>query len=319
MNSVLQTAFCALLLGLLTPILCAQQQAVERFELQPAIEASTIHAAPSDSADTPDEWLTVLSWNIKMLPRITFIEPPRARAKALAKKLAQLDYDVLLLQESFNAQGRRKMLRGLRDNYPHRVGPANYRFFSIKTNSGLWVLSKYPVKEVDEIQFSEFANFDNKMARKGALMVEVDWNGKPVHFIVTHQNAGGPLDLRLRQSAEIKHQLMERYSTDSIPLFVAGDFNINGRPNGGLEPLVDTLGLPYQHPTNWGDSRHGVDYIFYDLKNHSDWGVEIRKHRYRGSWKNNGVKPGVGHWLSDHPAISAHIHVRDFKPYPKLK
>src|SRR5690606_10052649 len=97
----------------------------------------------------------------------------RKRANAIGEKLVNSDYDILVLQEAFHAGARRRLRNKLKSEFPYENGPAFRKVFSLKTSSGVWMLSKYPIKELGKVRFRQKFGFDNKMARKGALMVEI--------------------------------------------------------------------------------------------------------------------------------------------------
>jgi sphingomyelin phosphodiesterase len=131
-----------------------------------------------------DSELKILSWNIYMLPPFAYMTNKRARAKAIGDYLHTSDYDIAILQEAFKHGARRMIKRRTKQSFPYRKGPANIRYITIfRTNSGIWILSKHPIEKLGVTKFKQKAGFDNKMARKGALMVEMEKEGKKYHFV----------------------------------------------------------------------------------------------------------------------------------------
>lgn len=189
-----------------------------------------------------DEELKILSWNIYMLPPFAYMTNKRARAKAIGDFLNTSDYDIAILQEAFKHGARRMIKRRTKQSFPYRKGPANIRYITIfRTNSGIWMLSKHPIEKLGVTKFKQKAGFDNKMARKGALMVEMEKNGKKYHFVGTHLNAGGPIEVRRSQVVQIK-ELVEKHEKENVPVIIAGDFNINIKSD--TYPFVlETLGV----------------------------------------------------------------------------
>ena len=120
--------------------------------------------------------LKILSWNIFGLP--TYISPKglAVRSKYIAEYLRDADFDIVIFQEAFTSKSRGIIREILRDSFPYEIGPANEKTFGLRLNSGLWIISKVPLKFISEIQFSYSSGFD-MFSRKGAIMVEGIHNG----------------------------------------------------------------------------------------------------------------------------------------------
>jgi len=219
--------------------------------------------------------LKVLSWNIYMLPPLIFFNGKQKRARAIGQLLMDSDYDVIVFQEAFHHGARRKIKHWLKETYPHRVGPANIHYVSLRASSGVWILSKVPIKKVETICFKERWGFDNRMARKGALMVEGEKNGQPFQVIGTHLNAGGPAAVRLSQVRAIRDELMLPFQKENVPQIICGDFNIEKKTNTYDEmmkilkaedgELFSDKKETYGANNDMNASKRGgiIDYIFY--------------------------------------------------------
>jgi len=146
-------------------------------------------AQPADALPATGK-LKVLSWNIYMLP--SFLGRGTAsRAEAIGNLLASSDYDVIVFQEAFDATSRKIISRLLQPAFLFEAGPANQKPFSFKTNSGIWIFSKYPIRNSASIIFKTRMGID-AFSRKGALLAEIEVRGQRVQIIGTHlQNAGG--------------------------------------------------------------------------------------------------------------------------------
>lgn len=239
------------------------------FVLPENVSAQTAQTVldPNDRTDS----LKLLSWNIYMLPPVIKVTGKRKRARAIGEKLVNSDYDILVLQEAFHAGARRMIKHRLKDKYPYENGPAFRKFFSLKTSSGIWMLSKYPIKELGKIRFRQKAGFDNKMARKGALMIEMDKDGQKFHIVGTHLNAGGSLDIRASQVRQIKNELIDVYHTPGTPLIVAGDFNISKFDPNGLDSMLTILEMEDYELD--GDQKYTFDFTLNDLGDGKSKGV----------------------------------------------
>ncbi len=181
-----------------------------------------LKAAPADSIAPP---LRVLSWNIYMLPKFAKITGKRQRAALIAMKMKAEQVDILVFQEAFLEDARRILRNELRAFFPYEYGPANEKF-SIKTNSGIWVLSKVPLKVLEEIDYTECVGFDDCFARKGALLLEgrTGRSSQPFQLLGTHLQAGGPPAVRQSQLDELRN-LLDRHRRPGMPQVICGDMN----------------------------------------------------------------------------------------------
>lgn len=190
-----------------------------------------------------DHELRILSWNIQMLPRMLFriSRGPIRRSKLIPRHIIDDQIDIIVFQEAFDPRARRLLRKRLEDTYPYMVGPANPAGFRLKTNSGIWILSKIPLTHLEEIDYKDCEG-DDCLARKGALLVEAEWNGKKIQVLGTHLNAGGPEWIRENQYKEIR-ELVEKHKKEDVPQFLCGDFNTS-KWNGSLySKMVSTLGV----------------------------------------------------------------------------
>lgn len=199
---------------------------------QPSIAQNPTAAVSQD--------LEILSWNIYMLPRFARITGKRQRARAISEELKNSPYHILVFQEAFLGDARRLIRRGLADEFPYEYGPANQKF-SIRTNSGIWILSRLPLKELGEIAFSECAGFDDCMARKGALLCEGEWQGQTFQVLGTHLQAGGPDAVRHGQYSEIQ-QLLANNRRPEVPQIICGDMNTRREDRANYSHMIQTLG-----------------------------------------------------------------------------
>jgi endonuclease/exonuclease/phosphatase family metal-dependent hydrolase len=271
--------------------------------------------------DASPQKLKLLSWNIFMLPG-GFTHLNGRRADAIGHVLASSDYDIVVFQEAFCPLARRKIRRLLESRFPYQAGPANRKLFSLKTNSGLWIFSRYPILSHQSIVFKNRQGLD-ALSRKGALLVEVDINGKSVQIAGTHlQNSGGPW-IRHAQCVEFYERLLKPNRKGGIPQIICGDFNINKNSSdtsyhfmlASLDATDCDLGgeihCTYDRPGNdlqveKGSGRDLIDYILF---------------RENGSWidsTRSQVKVIRKRWhsrhedLSDHYAMEAQIYFTNF-------
>ncbi len=257
--------------------------------------------------------LKVLSWNIYMLPPLIFFNGKRKRARAIGQLLAESDYDIIVFQEAFHRGARRELKRCLQEDYLYKIGPANRRYISLRVSSGVWILSKIPIKKVENICFKERSGFDNRMARKGALMIEGEKNGQAFQIIGTHLNSGGTPELRLSQVRAIWDELMLPFQKENVPQIICGDFNIKKGTNTYKEmmnilkaedgKLHSTPNTTYE-PTNDMNKtqrEHIIDYIFYKNNGKNTLSTIRKVPKIQYQWNKNHKD------LADHNPVEIKI------------
>jgi len=184
--------------------------------------------------------LKILSWNIYLLPYLSLWNSNRSRAKAIARELNTSDYHVIVFQEAFSSSCRQILSKSLSDEYPYQYGPANPNYTPLRTNSGLWVVSKIPLTKIQEIQFSGSKGYD-AVARKGAVLFEGLFMDAPFQLVVTHLQADNSCLLREKQCLEIKEQLLNAHYRKEVPQLICGDFNIDMNDQGNYQQMLQTL------------------------------------------------------------------------------
>lgn len=252
-----------------------------------------------------------------MLPPLAKFTGKQRRAKRIGDLLKDSDFHIVVFQEAFHAAARRKIRRRMRDKYPYELGPANRRWYSLKTNSGVWILSKIPLKTIAELDFDYCEGIDC-WSRKGALLAEGDFQGKTFQILGTHLEAGGPREKRVDQYKELD-SLFTQFRKDGVPQIAAGDFNTKKfKDTTWYNQLTDILGMedgPLLSEQKFssdsyvndikiqrGDKKKKgvIDFIFYGSN-----GVPASINRYvrmpRWQWSKHRKD------LSDHFAIEAQI------------
>jgi len=168
--------------------------------------------------------LHILSWNIAMLPIFDFVQVRSGRAERIGSALQHKDFDLILFQEAFTFKARRDIYRNLRKQYPYQYGPANTGT-AIRINSGLWILSRIPLKVIREHQFSASRGLD-WISRKGAILLQGEVNSQLFQIIGTHLDSN-EIDpaVRFAQLNELNDNLIKPFSNPEIPMIICGDFN----------------------------------------------------------------------------------------------
>ncbi len=222
--------------------------------------AHSNHVSDSTSyfTKTSINQLKILTWNIYMLPYCSLIHGNCKRARMIADQLSGSDYDIIVFQEAFNFRARNILRRRLFKSFPHMYGPANMPFFSIRFNSGVWVISKIPLEKIEEIEYTHRYGVD-AFARKGAVMFEGIWNGQKFQLIGTHLQSDSPDEIRQGQCREMTSRLLEKHFKNQVPQIICGDFNIETADSDNYHYLLKTLNA--DNGTFYGEIQTSFDEI----------------------------------------------------------
>ena len=186
--------------------------------------------------------LKILSWNIYLVPWPIHRSLQNERAQIIGTDLAKSDYDVILFQEVFSKEYHDLIWSGLKGSFPYETELFKNSGFFTLAGSGLWVVSKTPVKYLEHIFFDKCSGTDC-FASKGAQLVEVQVKGQAVQFLNTHVQAwsGDKNDLiRISQFTQMRH-LLEKHKREGVAQVIVGDMNTNYRDKLRVGQLLATL------------------------------------------------------------------------------
>jgi endonuclease/exonuclease/phosphatase family metal-dependent hydrolase len=259
---------------------------------------------------TTSKGLRILSYNIKMLPRV--LKRPHhyliKRAPLIPKYIIEENPDIVVFQEAFDGKADRILKRKLKANYPYMLGPLNKKA-GFKINGGVLICSKYPLKQLGTIQYSQCDDFDC-WARKGAMLVEVTDGTHTFQIAGTHMNGGGSVTLKTSQYREMGN-LVKEFARPGVPQFCVGDYNTSnlepqyynalvanldaedGPISGDLNVTNDHLNNDMEEDFNPKD-RNIIDYILY------------RPNGVRPQKITRTIKQYCEQWSKDHCDLSDH-------------
>ncbi|MBS1617599.1 MAG: sphingomyelin phosphodiesterase [Bacteroidetes bacterium] len=235
-------------------------------------------AGSADSIPTGKNELHILTYNVKFLPAILVSQHhhPIKRAKYIPQALIADTVDVIVFEEAFDATARLRLIRGLKKEFPYITGPANKKA-SFKYCSGVFMASRYPMRELDEVQYKECISYDC-MARKGGLISEVTLpGGRQIQIIGTHIQAPGEDSIKIHQLYQLR-RMMDKYKRANVPQLACGDFNACRADKPLYDTLIHILGgldgpicgdqqcsSDHQHNDmeHYGPDQNLVDYLLY--------------------------------------------------------
>ncbi len=266
--------------------------------------------APIPASAPVGETLKILTWNLHFLPTINPFAGTPARARAIAHAIATEDPGIVVMQEAFLGRARKQIRNLLRLRYPYAIGPFNNSPGSLMANSGVWLLSKVPLDSLGSIQFDDCAGADC-LARKGALMVQGAWQGRPFQLITTHLQAEGHADIRLRQMQQIEQQLIAPRRVADAPLFLCGDFNTDIRDAADYHDMLQCLDAEDGQPScelqhSYEDSTNGKMLLDYVLLRHCE-SLRVERRILPKAY----MPDDAGEELSDHLPLVAEVRLWD--------
>ena len=126
---------------------------------------------------TENDTIKIVSWNIKMVPKVLglFTKSARKKQKDRAPRIIQYlnntDFDIVILQELFDQSISKKFSQDLSINYPYILSPIK-EGFTLKITSGVMILSKYPYELIAHEIFNVSKKTDNS-AQKACSLIKV--------------------------------------------------------------------------------------------------------------------------------------------------
>lgn len=136
--------------------------------------------------------IKIMSLNVAQLPWPLGIKDRSKRMNEVTKLLKNMAEkpDIVCFQEAFTSTVRSIVKKNLKDVYPYiypdtRIGR---KLFGV--NSGLMILSKYPIEKKLLYTYKNHLG-DGNFTRKGVMGIKVNLNdGLPLYVFTTHMQAG---------------------------------------------------------------------------------------------------------------------------------
>jgi len=193
----------------------------------------------------------ICSWNIQE----NFWYGSARKRRNILYHISCLDTDVLCLQEAFEPQILRAILHNktIRDKFPYFLSGDMKNKYIIGENSGLLVLSRYPLHFID---FKELpgAIFPDCMATKGVLYFTVG----DLNCAVTHLQSGSPV-IAKKQLQFVMAQSPFSGGSGGSGAADANNFIILGDLN--LDNAETILGVERNNSEYTHSSERIIDYI----------------------------------------------------------
>lgn len=260
----------------------------------------------------PKHELKILSWNIYMLPAAANLSKSitksnkKERVEQIAELMNASEYQIIVFQEAFHIPSRKKLAKNLEEKFPYQYGPLNKGF--IKTNSGIFIVSKIPLKQLDKIQYKD-CNSSDCLARKGAGIFEGEINGKKFQILATHLNSTKEQEIRELQYAQLYTELLKPYEKEGVIQIICGDLNTRQTQLEAYQSMLKKLDATDIKTS--GKRKHTtvsdkviIDYILLRKNNAV---VEIIDKKIRKFIAKTEVIDKLQGTLSDHLAVELFI------------
>lgn len=189
--------------------------------------------------------LKVVSWNVFLRPGI-LKDKQLERVDSIAASLLGMDGDVIALQEVFHKKSRKRLIEALSKSYPYHTEMGKKSIWGVP--SGNCIFSKDSIQSAQFIYYKRAMKAD-KLAKKGAIAVEIDHLGKSFCIYSTHLQAGGGMEgaqIRASQIDELGEMADNNHHSTAI---FAGDFNVKYKDTL-YEYIAATLNTINLDPSN---------------------------------------------------------------------
>jgi len=254
--------------------------------------------------------LKILTWNIYSLPFIINNSKRIERAEGLVESLKHLDYDIVVLQETFHKKSFKIIEEGLKQAYPYQV-KANRKSGFLKYHHGIFIISKLPAKVLGTITYKNCKGSDC-LAKKGAILIELEKDGQIFQVLGTHLQAMDEDKHEAIRKTQRKHitTFLNKHKKASVPQLLCGDFNTNYNDLDRRIDLLNDLEIPnanvpdeitWPHKFYATKKTHSaiLDYIFIKPNNFIFSNTQTKVHNFYDNKRKLA--------LSDHSAVEMRL------------
>lgn len=207
--------------------------------------------------------MRLLTWNVYMLPSPIKASKQKMRKESIVQELSvrQEQYDVMVFQEMFSGDLRKKLSQALKATHPYTYSMGKGTRILHPFGPGLFILSKYPFEIKDKVYYKKCSGADC-LAAKGAFLAELTLDeGKKIQVIVTHMQAGQKPKKRKVRAHQIEQlrAFMKRNKRSQVPQILAGDFNINSLSTEEFPEVISYLSVKAPFDTKIPETEMSTD------------------------------------------------------------
>jgi endonuclease/exonuclease/phosphatase family metal-dependent hydrolase len=201
------------------PCNCAQAEGMRE-----NVVVRGLPAEKAPAAAKPAEF-TIASYNVQARPGL---DRPEEKLPLISPLLNR--FDVVLIQECFT----RHDLLWAGNDFPNRAYFGRLAGEDRLVGSGLSIMNRLPMGEVEMVHFRDVGEFQNRLASKGVLMARLIVAGVSVDVYTTHMEAGASKEAHTAQMGQARQmiEIINRHSPPEHAVILMGDFNIGPRREG---------------------------------------------------------------------------------------
>ena len=141
--------------------------------------------------------------------------------------------DVIVFEEAWDRNIRKTLKEKLHENYPYALDPIPNKTHGKPFNSGLLVLSKYPITATSFVNYQDYQSLvdADALTNKGALYFKINKKGVYYNIIATHtqaQDDSNTIKVRQQEFSLIKDKIIASTQINipkDEPLILMGDLN----------------------------------------------------------------------------------------------
>lgn len=287
--------------------------------------------------------ISLVTYNIKAI-----YDKEPGQVDSLVEFINNDNYDFVILQELFDESTRDEIVEKTDDYYKSIISRVDYNSFPefLFQDAGLYLMSKYPVVDLSEIDFGDNINNSNGVIH---MILEKEWSktndylanksvlgslysiddSTKLFLFTTHVQAIGSRDHKNFQLTQIKSfidtALTNAISSKIIPsvenlvVILAGDFNTNAYSDNSFNSLKMHLGYPRDLHKEFNGNKEEYTFAFRSRKPSRRFDYifaydSLNEYLFRKvKIKTIGVENIVdenGNSISDHLALKATLIIK---------
>lgn len=179
---------------------------------------------PAIKPGSPVE-LLIASYNVQARP---LLDDAKEKFQLISPLLSK--YDLVLIQECFTNHN----VLWSKADFPNKVYFGRLASKGKVANSGLSILTRLPLGDLETEHFRDAGEFQNRLASKGILLARLQASGIPLDVYDTHMEAGAsPAAQRARLGqADQVIKFVSKHSPPDHAVILMGDFNMGPRRPG---------------------------------------------------------------------------------------
>lgn len=212
---------------------------------------------PREPVSAPRETISVISYNIQARP---VLDSCAWKGTRIGERLKE--YDLIGIQETFHSHHSL-----FEKNSVHGEVYFGKRRHCLKpVNSGLAILSRFPIEKAQAEYFTDEGSLENRLGSKGVLLARIRINGTFLDFYTTHLAAGSPKVSGQARVNELKQiaAFIDRHSPRENAVIINGDFNLILRSKENeLRNFLKQTGLSNPSADLNCEKKTFIDHIFY--------------------------------------------------------